>query len=505
MGSRLPGPRRRVALALLAAAALIAGAVTAVVVVSGGGGEQTAVVSAQGVQLRFGEFVVDGPPGVAPVGTVLTARETTAVPTQVAGIALPGRVGVGIALDLAGRQPDRPLRITFPTGGTDPSVALPALLTKPSDSDEAHLLPATSDPTARTASALVTHLSDFWTFALSVPDFVGAVLAGLVGRSARPECHGRPAMDDAGEISIRPVNGDPVWVCVRAQGDRFAVDLINNSPPAWYIEAAPNARLEPQGATELADTLAVALAGRLYAGRSRAPGVLPTHSRVTYTFPRASLPAAISLQPDPGPFLVSALASVIATGAEVFPPTGLARKALLASSVVSCLATVVEASEDGLPPPNQVASVLRAGLKCFELIADGVVIAVITALGAGIGLLATGISSILATLGGPQKINIVASASARTDPCASTEAFRQTVELVDPQIFAPAKYGRVLSVQCVAGHPIGLVAPLEDGTGADQLVLVPQRGSWRIVIIYHGDQCAGTTELPPPVEKVVCS
>lgn len=272
------------------------------------GNTATATVTATGARVELGGAVVTLPPGAAPEGTTLAVRAAPP-PGGVAPAAFgDGTAGTapGIAVDLDGRQPDRPLRITLPAtrsypvaapgGSPDPDAPLPFLLTRPSGGGAPVLVPATHDPAAGTVSADVTHLSDFWEALATPRRFADQLLHALAGGTPCPDCHGRRT----GSVRVL-ADDDQVWACVREDGDGVVVELTDNSPVAWRVTTTADA-VPGRGTTgDLGGIVGVEVGGQLYRGRTDHPLVLPVGGEVSYRFPRGSLPATLVLAPDAGP------------------------------------------------------------------------------------------------------------------------------------------------------------------------------------------------------------
>lgn len=499
-----PRPARRaftrpVWVAALAVGALVA-ALVSVITFPADGYAEAAAVTEQGVVLQFGGITVEGPAGVAPLGTVLTARDVGLPPVADELPGAFGQAGRGISLDLGGRQPLLPLRITFPTAmdyvsGPDDMTA--SVLTRPSDGSRPHLVPAVYDPQRRTVTAEVTHLSDFWEWGWSAQQFANDVLESLLGASPRPDCHGRPLQGVAGTTELLVPPGDPAWACLYDVGNGVALELTNNSPTAWYTEAAPRARLDQARSVGLADSVAVALARRLYAGRDNTPGIMVVGGAVTYRFDREARPAAISLEADPGAFLVSALVFASETAATAFG-LDLLSTATELDRLAGCIVGALEVAPVDSLDAAGVAAFLRAGFGCFDL---GPVLGL---LAGGAGLLASGLVGIAATVAGPKRIEIVGGAHA-ADPCASPSDFIRAVEVAEPGRFgADGWFERVESVQCLSGHALAMGVPRREAVGHSQLVLSPVAGGgWTLSEFDIGLGCRDTG-LPLPVERVVC-
>jgi hypothetical protein len=186
------------------------------------------VVTDQGVTLETDGITVQGPPGVAPPGTTLTATRAAESPVGKAA-ALFAMAGEKLELNFGGLQPTRPLTVTFPVTGAVPEGAAATVLTHPSGTTDTHLIPATFDPVRRTVSADIDHLSDFWPGFLdfgkltgSVKDFLGQT-TGIT--SAKPECAGKAATGQNNiAISLSgDITGSPVWPCIRLEGGNAVV------------------------------------------------------------------------------------------------------------------------------------------------------------------------------------------------------------------------------------------------------------------------------------------
>ncbi|GAA4988977.1 hypothetical protein WHI96_21300 [Pseudonocardia tropica] len=382
--------------------------------------DEDGVVGTDGLTLEIGGIRITAPPGVAPEGTRLNARIADAAPSVGAG-AVPGPVGAGITLDLdGGLQPARPVSITFPSTETysvrtpaevtQPDDRAPFVLTQPSDGSPPELLPARWDPVARTVSVDVTHFSSFWEKLTTARRMMEQAVGELNGSTARPDCAGRDVeLGDGGRLTIDGPAGGSAWACLRADDRHYYVDLTNNSPEPWDMRAAPDAVLQPQRPTGVADSVAIRLAELTWAGRSGAPGVLPTGGTASYAFPLGSAPGTVRLTADPGTLLVSQTLFAVDVVASVFGVTMLQRMLELPEAV-DCLSSVAEATGSRGLDPAAAARVVRATLDCIgpfmaRMGMDSPVVAVITAiLGSGIGLIVAGVAAIVDTVAGPFRI-----------------------------------------------------------------------------------------------------
>ena len=106
----------------------------------------TAEVTDRGVSLSVDGVTVVGPPGIAPVGTTLSATTSADVPFGPASAMFSG-AGRAVKLSLSGGlQPAHPLSVTFPVNGSKPESAAATVLTNPSGTASTHLIPAPSTP-----------------------------------------------------------------------------------------------------------------------------------------------------------------------------------------------------------------------------------------------------------------------------------------------------------------------------------------------------------------------
>lgn len=371
-------------------------------------GAVSATVDADGLHLQIGGIRIDAPPGVAPEGITATAR---LVASPVGHPVLPA-VGAAVDVVLAeGRQPERPVTITFPAAApyTAASIAeirgpddvAPMGISRSGPAAPIQAEDAVFDASTGTVAVTLEHLT---TVSASVLD--PRVLAAEISRQAfgggtqRPGCHGQSTIDATGrEIVLTPTDRPSVWSCVRGDGDDAVVDLTNTTPGPWVMRA-PGALLEPQGELSIADAFIVA-AGPYLAGGP----VLPVNGEASFRFPLGALPAGIELSTSSGVYLLSifaALAGVVgdATGIPILATMG------ALDTVLSCLGTVVSSATGG-PPTDGLSGMI----DCAELGAEslGVLeklpyLVAVGLLVTGAGLVASGVAGIVGQVLGPQQI-----------------------------------------------------------------------------------------------------
>lgn len=379
----------------------------------------TAEVGSRGVDLEFGDVHVSGPPGVAPVGTILTARLSHERPSgKAAELTLAGN---GITLDLGGRQPAKPLTVTMPAPRPPDSAEAAVMVTRRSGSANAELLPASYSPEDGRITAEVSHLSPFWpafirfdALADFVRDFLGQT-TGLTGK--RPQCAGKSAsIQDGGTITLggdfSPKANPVVWPCLRIEGDKTVVTLTANGPLPWRVRAAPNAVLAPPGTVDAHNAVILSAYQTLVTHRPYAEGLLIPGVPMTYRLPTAELPGVVQGVADSGTYLGMALLFAFDLAMSVF---GVDTKSIGQSvEALTCLGNAVEAADLSTSSAgSELADFARAVLNCAGIVAKaangtlpGPAKVVLTILGSGIALVAAGIQGAVATVTNTDKFRI---------------------------------------------------------------------------------------------------
>jgi hypothetical protein len=362
-------------------------------------------VTEQGVSLTVDGVSVTGPPGVAPVGTAITATTSADKPSgKAATMFSGGGAAIQVSFD-RGVQPALPLSITFPYTGRVPDGAAAVLLTKPSGTEATQLIPATFDLARHTITATVNHLSSFWAgffdfgkMNSTVKDFLGQTI-GLT--AAKPSCAGQAAKTtDGGTITLDgDVTGAPVWPCVRVEDGEAVVTLTPNSPLPWRIRATPSATLDPPGTVDSSKAVVLAAYDTLVKNRPYAEGLLVPGVPLTYRLPTAKLPGVIAGQADVGTYLGMALLFGVEEALDVFN-LDLGRGGV-GIDALRCLGDAVEAAHIGTQSkPDAIASFAKATMSCVGTAAAAAGHEVPGPVKVVIGILTTGISLVVAGLQG---------------------------------------------------------------------------------------------------------
>ncbi len=373
----------------------------------------TATVGESGVDLAVDGIVVHGPPGVAPVGTVLTVSYVQDPPAGRA-LELARGAGRGISLTLGGLQPAQPLVVTLPIAQDPLPGEAAVVITKPADGADTRLVPATYAAAAHTVTAEVDHLSWFWPAFLDfgkVRDVLGRLLGQTTGiTSPRPDCAGKPTATATGTpVSMSgdyaPGSHPIAWPCLRVEQNRVVATLTSNSPLPWRIRAAPNATLDEQGTVDVSKAAVLAAYHTLVTHRPYAEALLIPGTSMTYRFPEQNLPATIAGHADVGTYLGMSLLFGIQTALEVFGvELGDIGKS---ADALTCLGNAVEtANLAAKPNVDAVAGFAKSMLACFTSVLEGlgakgnplrIAKVVIGIIGTGIGLVVAGLQGALLT------------------------------------------------------------------------------------------------------------
>lgn len=434
-----PNLRRRVIIAVAVVVVLACVATTAVAIRSGWfrsdpPAGHSATVGVNGVELTVDGVTIRGPAGVAPEGTILTARPTTAAPPELESTITTGIAG-GMDISLEGLQPAKPLELRFPVTGPQPEGRHAVLMTTPSDGSAAHLLPASFDATTGSISATINHLSFVW------PAFIdlraaGRVVDKLVSQtlgisSPRPDCAGAPATDPSGmKITVdgdySPDAKPVVWPCLTVHNGQLVAKLNSNSPLPWRVRAAPAATLEHQGTIDPAKGVVLAAYQALATKRPYAEGLLIPGDEMSYRFALSSLPATIQGQADVGTWLVMVVVFAVQAIMALFH----VNLGAVADNVTAlgCLGDAVEAANlVSRPGVDAVTSLARAALSCMDPIAKalgGTLSAtagfVLLVLSSGAALVFGGMQGAVMTLTGTDRFKIAISGTVK--PVQSTPA-----------------------------------------------------------------------------------
>lgn len=524
--------RRHVAIALGVSTALVAVGVVGLVTWRGGPTAE-ARVDETGLHFALGEVQIDAPPGVAPIGTRATAREMTGQPTGAPFPSSLARGATAFALELDGLQPARPITISFPTS-VEYTVAnaaeadsaddvVPLLLSQSARGGPVQLEPASFDSGSQRVTVTVAHLTSFWEWPAKAEEFVGAVRDVIfLGDTRKPDCHGRSIADSSGrEVTLQLPQRKSVWACLRSTDDGVAIDLTNTTPAPWELRAAPDAALQPQGATSAADALVLALIPRVNEfqyGAAPGAGVLPVRASATYEFPITALPAQVGMRTDPLAYLVSIFGVAIDEAGRI-AGVNLVRAVLNNVAGLDCISQAASVAEAGRPDATAIGEVLVAMFGCVPRILATVGLEVgkraafvAYLLASGGAQLASGVVGALGQVLGPQQI-LIERANPSDGPCSSPEAFEQWIRVLDPSIFADGTYSGVatpensgneaLALKCVEGHAIGSLVARAD-TDSLRVVLRPVEGYWGIATFEPGAICPEASEYPPAVLAEVC-
>jgi hypothetical protein len=411
-----------IALAVVVAAGVVAGLRYGAAVVPGTATAEpvaSARVGPDGVSLVFAGTRITGPPGVAPLGTVLTASRARTAPDGPA--AQLATWGDGVALNLGGLQPAKPLTLTMAAPAAPDPAAPAVIITRRSDTGATQLIPATRAPGAPTMSTQITHLSDFWGGFFrfdGLTDIVTGFLSQTTGvTGTRPSCAGKPATSADG-VTIR-LSGDysakakPVlWPCLRVEKGSAVITLNANTPLPWRVRAAPHAKLDPQGTVDVGKAVILSGYQTLVAKRPYAEGLLIPGVPMTYRLPIAELPGVVQGVADPGTYLGMSLLFAFDVALSVF---GVDTKTVGKDvAALTCLGDAVEAADlTKSAPTAKVADFARAVLSCAGPLVSaaggelpGPVKVVMTIIGSGVALVAAGIRGAVATVTGTDKFTI---------------------------------------------------------------------------------------------------
>lgn len=391
-------------------------------------GSVAATVTEAGVDLVFDRIRVHGPPGVAPIGAVLTASVASVMPTGQAA-ALVNIDGAGISLSLGGVQPSVPLLLTFPAPATRPEEDAPVVITEPSSEEGARLIPAAYADGKDVITAEVNHLSNFWLGYFNFDAFgdsINKLLVQTVDISTpRPDCVSKKTIVNAqGETFslVSDLDGDtPVaWPCLRFDGSNVVADLTSNSPLPWRVRAAPSAILEPQGTLDTSKAIVLAAYQVLITHRPYSEGLLVPAAAISYKFPPTAMPATVAGRADLGTYLGMALLFGVQEVLVVFGVKGLT----LATSVeaLRCVGDLVEtATLSSRPNLDTISSFAKSVLSCVETVATALgddiarsIKVVIGILGSGISLAVAGFQGAILTVTQKDSFSISISRADRT-------------------------------------------------------------------------------------------
>lgn len=519
----------RSALLMLLALVLVTGSI--VVVLTRTNATAEGIIDDSGLHFSLGDIRFDGPPGIAPVGTRATARQLTDQPADAPFASASREPTTAFELELdGGLQPAIPISVSFSASTTysvasaqeanGPDDVVPTLLTRTHPESPTTMIPATYDAASGRVTATLYHLTPFWEWPTKAGEFGEAVGAAILGATRRPDCHGEPVIDRTGQTVIVALpERQTVWVCLRQVEDGIAVDLTNTSPTPFELRAAPQANLQQQGATGLADALVVALAPRinqLRYGDQPGAGVLPVRGQATYEFPLDALPAQVALRSDPAAHLISVFASAAEQLSRI---AAVDLSALLASDgVLDCVADVTATTDATVLDPTRVADFLRSALTCIPPllltlapeIADKFGLVTYLALN-GVPQIVGSITGIGDQLLGPQRILV--EPDLPDPPCTSEATFEEWIKILGPDVFGTEGFEAVatpanttnivLHFRCIEEHAIGGLVTA-DGTGGALAVIRPVEGYWGLAVFPPGEGCGEPNEYPPAVNSDIC-
>jgi hypothetical protein len=354
-------------------------------------GDVAVTVGPAATTIPFAGGSIEVPQGAVPSPTTLRISAVAeGTPTGVINdLAHP--LGRGIRVDLSGRQPTKPLRLSLnlPPGFRPPSATPIFVASVQSGGSAATLLPAEYDPAVGRVVVELPHLSLFTPVWLDVEQLAEQLAESFTGvakglfalRAPRPSCsdEDKISLPDGRVVEFGPApwrgDADPdIYGCLSPEGSgSIALQVTDNRPTGFSFEAPDGATVTTSLPQRAADNQGLgALTRVLYdvstAGTATDRHLLTALATATIHIPVTRLPTHLTLRADGGLALVGALqfgASellAVLTGGG----SGAVNKALLAKDAADCVLGGI-AALDGVGGNDQeyFAAATKLALDCL--------------------------------------------------------------------------------------------------------------------------------------------
>jgi hypothetical protein len=350
---------------------------------------RSATVGPSGGTFEFGDTAITVPSQAVTSDVSLSVSEPTVVrdPSS-APLGVSGALRFDVALDGGRTQPAKPLELTWrlPSEvGAELAAGKVPLLYSAADGGQGYELVGASVSDGR-LTAQLTHLSLKWLTIFDPHNFVSSVAAGLdagpVMEAPPADCALEVDLPGRGKVSLggsgwSRSRGTPFHPCLKVQGDGLLLRIRNNAFVNWPVVASPGVTLKT--GYDSVDDHAVAAIVAMVTGQRKDLMTLPRGANVLAVIPPSAVPATLTLEPNPGPFLAEvvwfALNFLVGLmiGSNPDETKEIASKIMDSIDVVRCIQDYVQGQRSRINGEftQAVVQVTKAlGEKCGEKLSD---------------------------------------------------------------------------------------------------------------------------------------